>query len=317
MKTSGKYKKSKKEQITRKSVINDTLPKKKGQGSAEIDMVDTVDYQEKVEEIFGYIKQGMRSQEIFAMLNVDDPSITESRFVKMLGYAFDFAKNAMHKDRDYVFQLHMARYEDIYQKLMEEVDGFVRPTTQEEWARWRTVVTKYQQAIAALGHKENLLGLHDKKVVLEFNDHQAVVINNSDKTSGEGIAGYNLSNITLDEQIELLSYIKEARTVPIEGIQRIVIKRTLIELNPETGERGPLQNVLNIDNIQEVKFEEMPANVISKMDNIPELIEEKEEIKGNVRNFVPEGIEKKGVEDIVAAQRKAVMEKFKKQLKGK
>lgn len=225
-----------------------------------------------MEEVYGYIKDGMKSNEIYAMLVVRDDKMNEGRFLHILRSAYDFAETALYKDRDYTFQLHMDRYEAMYEKSINMVDIWNRKLDPKNGAHWQTIVVKYIQAIEALQHKEKLLGLHDKKVVLEFNDNSATIVTKPETRGAEGIAGYSFDKLTLDEKIELLSLIKDCRTVPLEGVQRVTIKKTVVEINPDTLERNVAEKVQTID----TTYEELPANVVKRMTNIKEKdIEEK------------------------------------------
>lgn len=304
---------------TKKTFLNDKRIKR-----TAIQPIDTVEYQEKVESIYECIKKGMRRAEIFATLCVTDHELTERGFLELMMYAEKYAENAIHRDRDYVFQLHMGRYEKIYEKALEKADDGHRLFTtikgnKEKWAHWQSTVTNYQQALSALNHKEDLLGLHDKRVVLEFNDQKAIVVEKEENRGGDGVAGYCLDNLTLQEQIELLGLIKDARTIPIEGIQRVVVKTTTIEIDPETGQRKVGQLIQNIDQIQAVEFEEMPENVQKRMKIVPEEeLEMPEEIPNPIKDSLPNNLPKnpKTANEIGKMIQNDVMKKFKDKLKS-
>ncbi len=254
-----------------KTFLNDDeLTRKKGQGSHEVHLIDTPEYQALVERVYFHLKDGLRSNEIFAMLSVEDESMTEVKFTDLIKYAYAFSENAMMKDREIMFQTHMARYEHIYQKAMS-MQGFWHGSTldKKNSKDIQQIMTKYSQAMAALKGKEELIGLHDKKVVVEFNDHVATVVEKQSMIGREGIPGYTLDNLTLEEQIELLSLIKEARTIPIEGIQRVVIKQRKIEIDIN-GNRQIVEEIRNIDkvNVAHATYEEMPVSTIGKYKNI-------------------------------------------------
>lgn len=236
--------------------------------------VDMPDYQILVEKVYVYLKDGLRSNEIYASLCVDDPNMSEDKFKRIVTYAYQFAENEMLKDREIMFQTHMSRYENIYHKAMS-MQGFWHGSQLDNKnpKDIQQIMVKYSQALMALKHKEELLGLHDKKVIVEFNDGKATLIEQERKAS-DGVPGYNLDNLNLEEKIELLSLIKEARTVPIEGIQRVVIKQTKIEIDINNGTRKVIEVTKNIDSVQDITFEEMPPNVVDKFKNT----EEKEEV---------------------------------------
>lgn len=293
----------------RKTFLNDK-PKKKGQGTHKVRLIDTPEYQVKVALVYDYIKQGMRSNEIYAMMMVEDETLTEKSFLEILKYSYAYAENALHKDRDYVFQLHMDRYERLYEKSIIMVNSYNQPLDVRQ--HWHIMVAKYINALKALESKEKLIGLHDKSMSIEFYD-QKVLIEEKGTDRGE-IPGYNIEKLNLNEQKQLLDLIKEARTVPVEGIQRVVIKKTTIEINVETGDRKQVQNVETHD----IGFEEMPADVVSKMINVPDPEEEVQPHMGPVLiDDIKEKIQNKDAEDIKDKINKKTVDLFKEKLKEK
>lgn len=266
--------------MTRLSVHNDDKStRKKGQGAKSILKEDTIEFQQKIERVYELLKEGMRGDEIHATLCVEGEDIGKQAFLELQRHAWKYAEVELHKDREYTFQLHMDRYEKIYQQSMIIEDTWHRPLDKKK--DWRLITMKYINALKALVSKENLLGLHDKSLVVEFNDMKAVVATKPENRGAEGIPGYDLTQLTLEEQIELLGYIKDARTVPIEGIQRVIVRKTVIEINPTTGEKNKYTDEKKIDNVQtyDIEYEEMPKNVVEKFQEIhPE--EEVEEQSG-------------------------------------
>lgn len=271
-------KRSQKDKPTRLTVHNDNkAQRKKGQGTHEVHLVDTIEYQQLIERTYELLKQGMSANEIQVTLVVEGHEEVEgdSAFRDLLARAFKFAAIELHKDREYTFQLHMDRYEKIYEQSMVMEDTWHRPLDKRK--DWKLITMKYVNAINALKNKENLLGLHDKKLVLEFNENKAVVLEKKKNTgNGDKLAGYDINKLTLEEKIELLSLIQEARTVPIEGIQRVVVKQIKIEINPDTGERVKSVKETKIDNTIDVEFEEMPNKIVDKFIDTtpPEVVEE-------------------------------------------
>lgn len=292
----------------RKTVLNDK-PRRKGQGTHRVHLIDTPEYQAKIERIYEYIKQGMRSNEIFAMMIVEDEKLTEKAFIELLRNAYIFAENALHKDRDYVFQLHMDRYEKVYEKNMVMVNSWNQPLDRRK--DWAIMCAKYINALNALISKEKLLGLHDKSVSLEFNEQQVTLTD--EQTDRGSIPGYDIEKLTLAEQKELLTLIKEARTVPIEGIQRVTIKKTVIEINTETGDRTVNDEQETID----IGFEDMPAPVVHKFENIPDPEDEPQPEMGPIVIDNTPKVKPKEADDVKESINKQMIDKFKEKLKEK
>lgn len=282
----------------------------------EVHVNDTPEHYAIAERVYKLIKDGFMTNEIFATLCVEDEQMTEAKFMKIVADAYKFFENSLLKDREYAFQTHMSRYEDIYQKCMS-MEGFWHgmELDKKNPKDIQQIMTKYMHAIKALQYKEELLGLHDKKVVLEFNDSQATIVRN-EREIYNGIPGYNLDNLSLEEKVEMLNLIKEARTVPINGIQRVIIKQRKVEIDLESGNRKIVEQIKKIDDTKtiDIKYEEMPPNVVSKFDNQdpqPEIIKDDPTFINNV----PEGLERKSLKDVQDKVKEKMMSKLKEKLK--
>jgi hypothetical protein len=232
---------------------------------------DSEEFKRQVNAVYELIKQGMRSNEIFANMLVDHEDMNEYFFKVLLEEAYRLAEAGLHKDREYTFQLHMERYEKMYEESMKMFNSWNQPLDPKK--DWNIILKKYISAMRALEAKEHLIGLHDKSMVIEFNDQKATVIE-KEELRGNPLPGIQLDNLTLAEQIELLDYIREARTIPMEGIQRVVVKQTKIEINMTDGTRTVGTDVKKIDDveshIQDIEFEEMPEDVVSRFQKIPD-----------------------------------------------
>lgn len=296
-------------EITRKTFLNDK-PKKKGQGTHKVHKIDTPEYQGKVEMVYEYIKQGMRSNEIYALMMVEDEKLTERAFHELLRHAYLYAENALHRDREYVFQLHMDRYERTYEKNLVMVDSWNNPLDPKK--HWHIMVAKYVNALKALESKEKLVGLHDKSVSLEFTD-QKVIIEEKEDDRGK-IPGYDINKLSFEEQKELLALIKECRTVPIEGIQRVVIKKTVIEINTDTGDR----TVEDVVETEDIPYEELHDEVVSKM-QVETTPKEEDEIPAGPLLIDSVKITKKPkqAEDVERTLQKSALDVFREKLKQK
>lgn len=294
--------------IIRKTILNDK-PRKTGQGTRLVHLVDTPEYQAKVEQIYEYIKQGMRSNEIFVMMMIEDETLSDEKFTTMLKHAYVFAENALHKDREYVFQLHMDRYEKIYEKQLVMTNVWGKPLDPK--SDWAVISARYANAIKALESKEKLLGLHDKAMVVEFNEQKAVMVE-TDESKGV-IPGFSIDKLTLAEQKELLEIIREARTVPLEGVQRVTMRKTVIEINPITGTRNVKQDTETID----VTYEDMPPDVVTKMKNVRDPEDEPEPDMGAIVIDNRPKVEQKQAEEIQEDIKRNLLQAFKEKMKEK
>ena len=302
-----------------KTFLNDTVHIT-SEGTHEAKLLDTPEYQAIIERVYELLKQGFRSNEILADLMIEDHSLTETKFSRILKHAYQYAENALHKDREYLFKLHMDRYEKIYQQCVVLHDSWHRPL--DPIKDWHIIVMKYRSAMKALKSKEDLLGLHDKSVVIEFNDHTATVIEQETNRGSEHVAGYDLSQLTIDELSELLALVKETRTLPLEGVQRVVVKRTQLTVDITTGDRSSEQVTDIIHEInKKIVFEDMPAEVVSKFQDITKNPDDDfiDLGEANVIDNVPREYRKKpkiSKEDIQKKMQDQALDELKKKLKG-
>jgi len=282
----------------------------------EVHVNDTPEHYALAERVYHLIKDGLRTNEIFATLCVEDEQMTETKFMKLCVDAYKFFENSLLKDREYAFQTHMSRYEDIYQKCMA-MEGFWHgmELDKKNPKDIQQIMTKYMHAIKALQYKEELLGLHDKKVVLEFNDDTATIVRN-ERDIYRGIPGYNLDNLSLEEKVEMLKLIQEARTVPINGIQRVIIKQKKIEIDIESGNRKIVEEIKKTDKTKtiDIEYEEMPLEVVGKFKDItpyPEVIKEDPKFIDNR----PKEIEQKTEQQLKDKLQENMMNKLRDKLK--
>lgn len=302
----------------KQTFLNDKLPKE-GQGQHEVKLIDTPEYQALIERVFEYLKQGFTSNEILHTLMLEDEAMSEQRFVKLLKYAYQYAENVLHKDREYTFRLHMHRYEMMYRDCLEMLDSWKKPLDPIK-DRW-LIIKRYQAAMKALKSKEELLGLHDKSMVLEFNDTQATVVQQETLRGGGAtpIAGHDLTKLSTEELVELSDLIKKIRTIPIEGVQRVLVKQSklVIDINGERSVEHTQTIINQVSNVK-IQYEDMPANVVDKFTNTMNIEEEPVFSEANVVDDVPKHIRKlprKSELNLKEQLRQKVLEKFKDRLK--
>jgi len=291
------------------TVINDDKDERRTKAKNAILQKDTIEYQEEIKHILELIKDGLAPGEIYATLLISDHELTDSAFNVMMRDAVTMAELAIYKDREYTFQLHMDRYEKMYHEAMKlEYDNGmpIDPIKGKAF-----MISRLIDATAQLQAKEKLIGLHDKSLTLELTQTQTTVVE-KEETRGSIIPGYDIEQLKLEDQIELLSLIKEARTVPIEGIQRVVIKKTVIEINQ--GERSEYQKVETKD----IEFEEMPDDVVSKFEKLPDKKKDEEPDMGTVAiEDLTGGQKGKSVDEIREIMQNNALDELKKKIKSK
>lgn len=288
------------------------------QGGHGVSKIETREYQVLIERTYQYLKEGIRAEEIFKTFCIEDVEMTEPKFIQILTYAYEFGENELHKDREYIFQLHMQRYEDLYRESLIMHDSYHRPLDPSKHTP--IMARKYMTAIKALKSKEDLLGLHDKTVVLEFNDNKAIIVEQETLRGGSNvIEGYEPDKLSNEDLLKLLTLIKKARTVPIEGVQRVSIRQTKVEISINN-EPITTQVTTQIDKLDKtvVQFEEMPSNVVGKFTDITKVEEDEVIEQINIVDDIPKEIkEKRGeiIEDVKEKLKQKALEQLKQRLK--
>lgn len=214
-------------------------------------VVESPKFHQYVDRATELIHKGWRSNEIYADIVSVWPEHNHFYHKELMDRAYLNIRNTLHKDRQYIFQLHMTRYEDLFRQSMIMEDNANRLLDPKK--DWQTIIYKLQTALKVLKNKEDLVGLHNKDVVIEIENNNTTII--SEKSEG----AIQLTNLSLNEKIELLSLLRETRTIPIEGERQVIIKkRTLDENNEIVSDKRTITAT-------DAQYEEMPDSVVDKM----------------------------------------------------
>jgi hypothetical protein len=272
----------------------------------------TAAHQYLVDRIFQYIIEGRQKSDVFLLLQQEDPTIDLKRFNKLEKEAISHVEMTIHKDREYVFALHLDRYERIYWESMklENRAGFKL----DPYKDLSQIAMSYKDAIISLRSKEELIGLHNPKMILELDQDKAYAVD--DRLATGRLPGLDLEKLSLEELIELLAIVKESRTVEENGVQRVVVKqRTVIEIDGQLRVENITHNIDNVLPIEDIGFEEMPEDVVSKMidSTPPEPVPEP--VKELIQDLVPK-VEKKEARDVLQKIHENHIEELKRKMKG-
>lgn len=226
--------------------------KKIGKGGKSI--FDTPKFQGYVDQLADLVCKGWKHFELYAEIISQEPDLKDSAFNKLLMRAYAKVRNKLHRDREYIFQLHLQRYEELYKRAMDMTDKSMIEL--DERKHVGPILSKIGDAMKTLKYKEELVGLHDKSLVLEVTtDETTVVQSNIDAYKG---SGYDLSKLSLQEKVELLQLLNEARVTPVEGIRQTMIKKVTVT-TVSSGESETNDKPIDI------AYEEMPEKVIDKL----------------------------------------------------
>ncbi len=266
---------------------------------------NTPKYKKAKEDIAVMLRKGYLINEIYAEILLDIEDLPDLSFQRMVRAAYDDIKVTIHRNREYIFKLHMDRYEDTFRKAIDMIGRDQRPLTPK--TDWHEMVGRYIVALKALKHKEDLLGLHNKEVVVEINESEAT-IKMAEKSTGK--TSFQVDRLSSEEALELLKLLKQAKLNEDEGVRRLVIKKSPLQLlsdNPKLE-----------DDIVDTIYEEMPEKVVDKIQTVIETIPPNEADANVVDARSPETIKRgRTLEQVQSDMKSNVLEKFKQMLKDK
>lgn len=216
----------------------------------KLDILESDQFKGYVRQAVELINKGWRSPEVYADIVSVWPEHNHFYHKELMDRAYRVIRDTLHKDRQYIFQLHMQRYEELFKQMMVMEDVANRPLDPKK--DWQTVSHKLNSALRILKQKEDLVGLHSKDVVIEIENNNTTVIHQE----GDKI---KLDNLSLVEKIELLDMLKQIRVTPIEGERQIVIKKKVL------GEDNEVVEQRRVITATDVQYEEMPEGVVDKM----------------------------------------------------
>lgn len=223
------------------------------------EILKTARFQEWENHISEALRKGFSPHEIYAELLLEEPMLSEDLFDKMTREAFRKAYSVVNRDREYIFRLHMSRYEEMFKRSIKMEDSQGRPF--HPYKDRDRILARYSNAIKALRSKEELLGLHDKSIVVNL--MQTTTTLSEPKREGKGHFNLNFEKLSLEEKVELLSLLQQCRTVPIEGVRQVVVKRTTIEIT--SGNKVIQESLVRPNETIDTVYEEMPEKVVHKL----------------------------------------------------
>lgn len=252
----------------------------------------------RTRDIYERLLEGYSRKEVHSHIIFNYPELKSARSREnAIHDAYKYAEVEAFKDKEYTFHTHIDRYDKMYKEsmVMESYNG----TPLDPVEDWQLIVAKYSSALKALKMKEQLLGLHDKNISIEINNRVATVINNTQETRG-AIGGYDFSKLTLNEKIELLELIKLSRKA-LDGIFPVLIKENevVVTINDEV-----------IQETEDVEYEELPEEVVTKFQKKSPKLDSRPEIDKLKENAL-------SPDDVLAKLHQTAKEEFLKVIKNK
>jgi hypothetical protein len=200
-------------------------------------------------------------------------NVSESRFFKYLEKVNKELEKVNETSKREAYTLHLNRYEYIFRNVYKKLEGL---GDEYDSAHYKYFVALIQTLFKSLFHKEKLLGLREKDVIVKIINNQVVIDKKGERRGLHKSINPKLENLSMEEKKELHGLIMKSQVLNIEGVWPI--RRV-----PEGME---LQDIKHIEEKKEDK-DDIPENVIKKMKV------EKDEVKEIVKKSILENIEKK------------------------
>jgi hypothetical protein len=169
--------------------------------------LSAIHHQDKVQEIVSLMRQKQTSIQLHSYLK-EKHNCSHDTTMRIMMDANSLVRHEFELDRKYIVDIHMMRYEQLY-------ESNINPDLEKVPPGYRKAVLceHYINAMETLFQKEKLLGIHTKKFKLKIN---------SLKVNEHKGADFNMSSLSLKEQLEVISLLNKAK--PIEKLVRDVIK---------------------------------------------------------------------------------------------
>jgi len=250
--------------------------------------------------------QGFNLTEIKTQLQSITDKLSIAQFDEVVREAYKNLYKTIHRDREFLFQLHMNRYEDLYRRSVTMTDRFGRALDANK--NRDAMVYKASLAMKILKQKEELVGLHNNDLYIEI-DNQVTGVEDKETYP------VRLAKIPLAERIELLALIKKSRAVQIEGDRQIIIKKKVLtedgKIVTETSTHFASEAIVDI------KYEEMPEAVIDKIQDIATEKDEEYMTSPIIIDNVDRNLRGKGLDELKNTIDTKLKETFEKLIKRK
>ena len=214
-------------------------------------------------ELVSLIQQGFHKQKLleYCLLEFGVAQRTAERYILV---AYETLKIEANKEKAHAFAVHLGRYEKIYKTSRDKFIEIAKSEDEEEddeevkWnPSWKALANLQMTMIQALKYREDLIGLHDKKLNIQINNNVAKIY---DKKTAKSATSFDTSKLTFKEKLELRELLEESRLSTIEGVFPVI----LVDHSKYT-EEVDAEFTLVKDN---KGGEPLPEDVISKMKDI-------------------------------------------------
>lgn len=151
-----------------------------------------------------YFKQGIPREVIVQNLKEESKISEDSIRSSILSKASQIISEEFEKNDEYVLGLHLERYQKEIKNLYLKIPKLEKRKDLGDWKKQEMINSCYFEILDIMFHKERLLQLHNKKVVVRINQINNTIIR-------ERKNKWNLSNLTLSERVDFLNLVQKSK----------------------------------------------------------------------------------------------------------
>lgn len=144
-------------------------------------------------------KEGLNKSMVESILKEEDKRLSDSVLNLIIIEAKNIIDDEYSKQSETIIGLHLTRYDneinDLFNRDFSMLD--IRSVRKVQVATWMSILDTMFQ-------KEKLLGLHNKKLIVRFNQKNTTIVKSTNER-------YDLSKLTLQEKVDFLSLINKAK----------------------------------------------------------------------------------------------------------
>jgi len=256
-----------------------------------------------VMEAYLKLKEGIRPIKVVENL-IYKHAYKKNTAMLMVHEAANRLKQETVRDAQAIVALHDLQYDDIIYKNVKAYNNWIeQPQSKRDYAINYSVIEQLKTALNALKQKERMLGLHKKDAKLKYSASLA-----QDFEVAIEVDEYDVSDLTFEEQVELLGLIKKCK-IGYEEIQSsyglIRVDNSIEDANVEEDKeskrledmkRMDVYDVSNIVTTQEVESDIVSLGSVVIHDEVKG-VEDKslssEDVAEKLKNAMIEKIKKK------------------------
>ncbi len=237
-------------------------------------LIITEKYEDEVFEIANFLRQKFTSEEIRQRLSIEFKHISHHLFNSLISQANSIVKREFEQEKSYLLDIHLVRYEQIYQQNFKPDLEYVPPQY-----RKAVMCEHHITAMETLFQKEKLLGVHTKKFKLQANKS---VFQRTD-------TDFDFTKLSSKERLEVLRLLEKSK-IKLELVRPSIAEDQIDSISLSIEEK-----VLNESPIKQAIQTDIRAenSLLEQQSKGKALFEVQETIKKTLEQQVKDLFEKK------------------------